>query len=53
VGKDKSLQQHLISALHDPAVGGHSGMPVTYKRMKQVFAWKGMKKDAQQFVYTC
>jgi hypothetical protein len=39
VGQDKSLQQHLISALHDSAVGGHSGMPVTYRRMKQAFSW--------------
>jgi hypothetical protein len=31
-------------------VGGHSGIPVTYRRVKQTFSWKGLKRDVQQFV---
>jgi hypothetical protein len=53
VGSDQSLQLKLIAAMHDSAVGGHSGVPVTYRRLKQHFAWKGMKTAVQQFVQSC
>jgi transposase InsO family protein len=53
VGQSAPLQDHLIAALHVSAVGGHSGFPVTYARLKQLFAWKGMKKGVKQFVSHC
>jgi hypothetical protein len=53
VGQSAPLQDHLIAALHASAVGGHSGFPVTYARLKQLFAWKGMKKAVEQFVSHC
>jgi hypothetical protein len=28
-------------------------VPVKYRRLQQVFAWKGMKTDVQQFVKNC
>jgi hypothetical protein len=31
----------------------HSGVPVTYKRLKQHFAWNGMKTVVQDFVQSC
>jgi hypothetical protein len=39
VGADLDLQQKLLAAFHCSAVGGHSRMPVTYARLKQLFAW--------------
>ncbi|WVZ90589.1 hypothetical protein U9M48_036876 [Paspalum notatum var. saurae] len=53
IGHNPSLQQQLLSACHASAVGGHSGIPVTYMRMKQMFAWKGMKRAVQDYVQTC
>jgi hypothetical protein len=53
VGSDLALQQKIISAFHDSPVGGHSGMPVTYRKMNQYVAWKGMKSVVQQFVHNC
>jgi hypothetical protein len=50
VGSDLALQQKIISAFHDSPVGSHSGMPVTYRKMRQYVAWKGMKLVVQQFV---
>jgi hypothetical protein len=38
LGNNQALQQHVISALHDSAVGGHSGFPVTYIRHKTTSA---------------
>jgi hypothetical protein len=38
VGVDSEFQYQLILAMHSSAVGGHSGVPMTYRRMKQIFA---------------
>jgi hypothetical protein len=53
IGQNPALQQKLLSACHSSAVGGHSGFPVTYMRMKKLFAWTGMKAAVQNFVKTC
>jgi hypothetical protein len=53
VGQSHSLQTRLISAFHSSVIGGHSGVPVTYARLKQLFAWRGMKHSVQQFVSHC
>ncbi|WVZ67898.1 hypothetical protein U9M48_016915, partial [Paspalum notatum var. saurae] len=53
IGNNPELQQQLITACHSSALGGHSGIPVTYRRMKQMFAWKGMKWTVQDYVRTC
>jgi hypothetical protein len=42
-----------MSALHDSAVRGHSGFPVTYRRIKSNFAWPGMKHQIREFVQGC
>jgi hypothetical protein len=42
IGHNPSLHQKLIQACHSSALGGHSGVPATYIRMKQMFAWKGL-----------
>jgi hypothetical protein len=38
IGNVPSLHNHLISVMHDSALGGHYGAPVTYRRLKQNFA---------------
>jgi hypothetical protein len=53
VGTDTFVHSQIIPALHNSAVGGHSGIPVTYKRVKQMFTWKGLKSDVQKFVQHC
>jgi hypothetical protein len=47
VSFDLALQQKIISAFHESPDGGHSGMTVTYRKMKQYVAWKGMKLAVQ------
>jgi hypothetical protein len=39
--------------MHSTALGGHSGVPVTYSRLKQIVFWKGMKKDVHHFIQDC
>lgn len=38
VGANVELHNKLLHACHASALGGHSGFPVTYMRMKQIFA---------------
>ena len=38
LGNNKKLQAQVIQALHTSAVGGHSGVPVTCRRVRQLFA---------------
>lgn len=53
VGSDQALHHRLITALHTSAIGGHSGAPVTLRRLKQYFAWHGMKTAVHNFVAAC
>lgn len=53
VGKNETAQNHILVALHDSALGGHSGVSATYARVKQLFAWPGLKQFVQEFVKHC
>jgi len=53
IGNNNSLQQKLLSACHSSAIGGHSGIPVTYLRIKKLSAWKGIKSAVRDFVKSC
>lgn len=53
IGTNPSLQQKLLQASHSSSLGGHSGFPATYARMKQLFAWRGMKTAVRKFVSSC
>jgi hypothetical protein len=53
IGNNVDLQQQLLAAYHSLAVGGHSGVPVTYRRLEKIFAWKDMKMAVHDFVKSC
>lgn len=53
VGNNKIAQIHILVALHDSGLGGHSGVSATYTRVKQFFAWPGLKQTVQEFVKQC
>ena len=53
IAANKALHHKLIQACHSSTLGGHSGFPATYTRMKQLFAWKGMKSVVRDFVSSC
>ena len=53
VGRNEQLQRRILQALHDSAIGGHSGFNVTYQRVRNLFAWPGMKKHVREFVSAC
>lgn len=53
IGKNTALRTKVISALHDSAVGGHSGATATYQRVKKLFVWEGLKSDVADYVRQC
>jgi hypothetical protein len=50
IGSNSALQTRLIAALHSSVIGGHSGTKATYYRLKNIFSWKGMKQDVDDYV---
>jgi hypothetical protein len=48
-----TLQEQIVKEFHSSPMGGHSGVPVTLRRIKQLFSWKGMAKAIRRFVQTC
>jgi hypothetical protein len=50
VGANSALQTKLINAFHNSAVGGHSRVLPTYKCLKRLFSWSGMKTSVDDFV---
>lgn len=53
MGNNPLAQNHILQALHNSGVGGHSGVHATYQRVKQYFSWPQMKKSVQDFVAGC
>lgn len=53
VGSNPALQHRILTALHASAIGGHSGIQVTYSQVKRLFAWIGLKRAVQTFVTDC
>lgn len=53
IGSNLALQTKIIAACHASALGGHSGIAVTYARLKQHFTWKGMKVDVENYNKQC
>lgn len=53
IGSNSALQTRLIAAMHSSAIGGYSGTNATYHRLKNLFVWKGMKQDVDNFVKQC
>jgi hypothetical protein len=53
LGTNVPLQTKVTAALHSSALGGHSGFPITYSRIKQLFHWPRMKSFIREFVAAC
>jgi hypothetical protein len=53
IGSNSGLQTKMIAALHASAVGGHSGVQASYKRIRSLYHWNGMKVDVETFVQQC
>ncbi len=53
VGSNGDLRNTLVDQLHSTAIGGHSGIDNTYRRIKQHFYWPGLKGEVERRVKAC
>ncbi len=53
IGGSKGLKERILEQMHNSALGGHSGIHNTYRRIKQHFYWPGMRKDVENWVKNC
>lgn len=53
LGSNKLAHHHILQAIHNSGVGGHSGFTATYYRVKKLFCWPGTKHDIQEFIASC
>ena len=53
VGNNRSIQHQILQTLHSSPLGGHSGFPATYKRVRNLFAWPNLKEMVKYFVQHC
>lgn len=53
VGNDPALRKQMLQMFHSEAVGGHSGILVTTKRLVGIYYWKGLSKDVRNFIRAC
>ncbi|KAI0524824.1 hypothetical protein KFK09_004212 [Dendrobium nobile] len=44
---------NLLHEFHGSAIGGHSGVQKTYRRLAGELYWKGMHKDVEEMVARC
>jgi hypothetical protein len=53
IGTNVEMQHQILEAMHSSTIGGHFGFPATYIKLKQLFAWIGMKAATKSFVASC
>lgn len=53
IGANSALQTKIISTFHCSAIGGHSGVQATFKRVHKLFTWPQLRTSVQEFVQQC
>ncbi|GKD47889.1 putative polyprotein, partial [Tanacetum coccineum] len=53
VSQDVELRKKLVDYFHSLAIGGHSGVQATSKRLTTYFYWKGLRKMVKEWVKNC
>ena len=43
----------IMVEAHDSIVGGHKGITKTYRRIREIYYWDGMREDISGYVQTC
>ena len=53
IGNANNIRNQIIQALHDSAIGGHSGQKNYWQKLKSLFYWPGMKQEVINYVQNC
>ncbi|KAF7812849.1 Ty3/gypsy retrotransposon protein [Senna tora] len=47
------LKNMIFTTFHDSVMGGHSGVTKTYKAIAEIFWWRRLRKEVQEYVSKC
>ena len=50
IGEDEALGQKILATLHDCLVGGHLRIQNTYRKVRQLFFWLGLRRKVMEYV---
>jgi hypothetical protein len=53
LGNQTEAKQAILLALHNSAIGGHSGVNATYHKVRALFSWPHMKQEIQEYISKC
>jgi hypothetical protein len=50
---ESKFKERVLRAFHDSPLAGHQGFLKTYRKIRERFAWKGLKEYAMRYVREC
>ncbi|VFQ63811.1 unnamed protein product [Cuscuta campestris] len=53
ISPESPLCHTLLHEFHSTPLAGHQGVDRTFKRLAEVFYWRGMRRDVRQYVAAC
>lgn len=48
-----SLKREILKNYDEIPMAGHGGVPKTHKAISEIFYWKDMRREIQEFVKNC
>ena len=48
---NSSLKEEILKKSHDSPLAGHPSFFKTYRMLREIFSWKGLKDDVLNYVY--
>lgn len=53
INPTESNKTTILEEYHNSPLAGHQGVSRTYKKLAQLYNWRGMKKDVKRFIKKC
>ena len=50
---ESEFKRRVLQACHDSPLVGHQGFVKTYRHVREIFAWRGMKEDVMRHIREC
>ncbi len=50
---NSKVKRKIMKEYHDNPLSGHTGFYKTYKKLRERYSWKGLKKDIMKYVQEC
>jgi hypothetical protein len=50
---ESKFKERVLREFHDSPLAGHQGFLKTYRKIRERFAWKGLKEDIMHYVKEC